>query len=126
MLRKLLHGIATAGSLLFGQSMLPDAISHDAKRSGLRREGIFSGIFTTAEKTAFAVGGALTGLFLGAMGYVSSTSGSAVQPDSAILAVYICQSVLPALMLFFSILLLTQYNLSEDEVEANAREADAG
>jgi len=123
MLRKLLHGIATAGSLLFGQSMLPDAIAHDAKRSGLRREGVFSGIFTTAEKTAFAVGGALTGIFLGAMGYVSSTSGSVAQPESAILAVYICQSILPALMLFLSILLLTQYNLSEDEVEANSRQA---
>ncbi|MCG8443865.1 MAG: MFS transporter, partial [Caulobacterales bacterium] len=31
--RKLVHGMTTAGSLLFGQSMLPDTISHDAARS---------------------------------------------------------------------------------------------
>lgn len=121
MLRKFLHGITTAGSLLFGQAMLPDAIAHDAQRSGLRREGIFSGIFTTAEKFAFAVGGAITGIFLGVMGYVSSTTGATDQPESAITAIYLCVSVLPAVLLFISVLLLTQYNLSEDQVEAASR-----
>ena len=121
MLRKFLHGITTAGSLLFGQAMLPDAIAHDAHRSGLRREGIFAGIFTTAEKFAFAVGGAITGIFLGIMGYISSTTGATAQPESAILAIYLCVSVVPATLLFFSVLLLTQYDLSEDQVEAAAR-----
>lgn len=116
MLRKLLHGTATAGSLMFGLSMLPDAIAQDAARSGMRREGIFSGIFTTAEKVAFAVGGSATGILLGAMGYISSTTGSVAQPDSAILAVYLCVSILPAALLVLSVLLLTQYNLSEADV----------
>ncbi len=122
-LRKLLHGIATAGSLLFGQSMLPDAIAHDAARSGLRREGVFAGIFTTAEKVAFAFGGALTGIFLGLMGYISSTTGAAEQPASAILAVYLCVSVLPALLLLASVVLLTRYNLTEQMVRDESTEA---
>lgn len=120
LLRKFLHGIATAGSLLFGQSMLPDAIAHDARRSGLRREGVFAGIFTTAEKFAFALGGGIAGIFLGYMGYVSSTTGTAVQPDSAILAIYMCVSVIPAVILFLSAALLTQYDLDEAEVEATS------
>lgn len=124
LLRKFLHGIATAGSLLFGQSMLPDAIAHDAARSGLRREGIFAGVYTTAEKFAFAIGGALTAAFLGAMGYVSSTQGGAVQPDSAILAIYLSLSVLPAALLLISVLLLGWYDLTEEQVRKDAQTAD--
>lgn len=121
LLRKFLHGLATAGSLLFGQSMLPDAIAHDARRSGLRREGVFSGIFTTAEKLAFAIGGAITAFFLGYMGYVSSTTGEANQPESVILALYLCMSFIPAAILVFSAILISQYKLDEDQVEENAR-----
>ncbi len=125
MFRKLVHGMATAGSLMFGLSMLPDAIAQDAAKSGMRREGVFSGIFTTAEKIAFAVGGSATGLLLGAMGYVSSTTGTAAQPDSAILAVYLCVSILPAALLIISVLLLTQYNLSEADVRASTAKSEA-
>ncbi len=128
LLRKFAQGIATAGSLLFGQSMLPDAIAHDARRSGLRREGVFAGIFTTAEKFAFAIGGGIAGVFLGFMGYVSSTTGTAEQPETAIIAIYLCVSIIPAVILFFSAALLTQYHLDEGMVEDTAqwekREAD--
>ena len=117
-LRKFVHGLTIAGSLLCGQAMLPDAIAHDAARSGLRREGVFSGIFTTAEKMAFAIGGAASSIFLGLMGYVSSTEGAAVQPDSAILAIYLCVSFLPAGLLLASIAFLTRYDLDEEKVKA--------
>jgi len=120
MFRQFLYGMTIGGSLMFGLAMLPDAIAHDAARSGLRREGLFAGIFSMAEKMAFAVGGAASGLLLGAMGYVSSTTGTAVQPASAILAVYLSISVLPAGLLVVSVLLLTQYRLGEDEVRRSA------
>ncbi len=126
-LRKFVHGLTIAGSLLCGQAMLPDAIAQDAARSGLRREGVFSGIFTTAEKMAFAIGGAASGIFLGMMGYVSSTEGVVAQPDSAILAIYLCVSFLPAGLLLASIAFLVQYDLDEDKVRAAvARERESG
>lgn len=122
-LRKFVHGLTIAGSLLCGQAMLPDAIAQDAARSGLRREGVFSGIFTTAEKMAFAIGGAASGVFLGLMGYVSSTEGAVAQPESAILAIYLCVSFLPAGLLLASIAFLVRYDLDEDKVrEAMALE----
>ena len=117
-LRKFVHGLTIAGSLLCGQAMLPDAIAQDAARSGLRREGVFSGIFTTAEKMAFAIGGAASGVFLGLMGYVSSTEGAVAQPESAILAIYLCVSFLPAALLLASIAFLIRYDLDEDKVRA--------
>ncbi|MEZ5564653.1 MAG: MFS transporter [Gammaproteobacteria bacterium] len=126
MFRQLLYGMATGGSLMFGLSMLPDAIAQDAARSGMRREGVFAGIFSMAEKMAFAVGGSASGLLLGAMGYISSTTGTAAQPDSAILAVYLCVSVLPAGLLVLSVLLLTQYNLGEEEVRRSSVLAAGG
>lgn len=119
-LRKFVHGLTIAGSLLCGQAMLPDAIAYDAARSGLRREGVFSGIFTTAEKMAFAIGGAASGIFLGLMGYASSTEGAAAQPDSAMLAIHLCVSFLPAGLLLASIAFLLRYDLDEDKVRAAA------
>ena len=35
-----------------GQSMLPDVIEYDFRRTGLRREGIFSGLYSVVEKVA--------------------------------------------------------------------------
>ena len=87
------------GTLVMGQSLVPDTIEYDFRRTGLRREGIFAGVFTTVEKFAYAFAPAITGIFLGAMGYVSSTGDvDAAQPDSAILAIYIAVAIVPSVM----------------------------
>ncbi len=116
--RSAILGICSGGMLLMGQAMLPDTIAYDFERTGLRREGLFAGIYTTAEKLAFAMGGALSGLVLGAMGYVSSTSGGAAQPDSAITAIYWCMSLLPAGFTVISCLFLLPYRLDEERSNA--------
>ena len=101
-----------------GQSMLPDTISLDAAKSGLRREGVFAGLYTTAEKLAFAIGGATAAFVLGSMGYVSSTVGITAQPDSAIRAIYLCMAVLPAALIVVSCIFLLPYNLNESRLRA--------
>ncbi|MGY8963697.1 MAG: MFS transporter, partial [Rhodospirillales bacterium] len=75
LMRPMGTGIAAAGILLIGQSMLPDTIEYDRRRTGMERAGIFAGIYTTAEKFAYALGPAITGILLGAMGYISGTGG---------------------------------------------------
>ncbi len=119
-IRSMALGICSGGMLLMGQAMLPDTIAHDFEKTGLRREGLFAGIYTTAEKLAFAVGGALSGLVLGYMGYVSSNTGGAVQPDSAITAIYWCMSILPALLTIISCVFLLPYRLDEGPKEKRA------
>ena len=101
--------------LLFGQSMLPDTMEWDYRQTGLRREGVLSAIYTMVEKFAFAAGAALTGLVLGAAGYLKSTGGAdVVQPQSAIDAIFFLASFAPMLLLLASCIALRFYNLSED------------
>ena len=85
-----LGGFASGGVLLIGQALLPDAIEQDFRRTGLRREGVFSGVYTVVERASFALAASLTGVILGAMGYVASKHGPVAQPPSAILAIYLC------------------------------------
>jgi glycoside/pentoside/hexuronide:cation symporter, GPH family len=117
--RSLINGIGASGMLLMGASMLPDTIAYDRYRTGLRREGIFAGIYTTIEKLAFALGLGLTGVFLGAMGYVEGHSlQSFQQPPGAITAIYLCLGVFPAVLSFMSCLFLWQYDLTAEKLAA--------
>ncbi len=112
-------GVLGCGTLLAGQALLPDAIEYDYLRHGERREALFAGFYTMAEKLASAIGLALTGGFLGAMGYLSSSDGALVrQPDSALLAISIAVGALPALMLVTSCVLIGFYDLTEQRLVA--------
>lgn len=123
--RGMVAGFAAGGVLLMGQSLLPDTIEYDYLRTGLRREGIFAGLYTTVEKLASALGVALIGAFLGAMGYVASTGGEdVVQPASAITAIYICISLVPVVIDLTCMAFLTRYKLTEQALEALKRSAD--
>ena len=118
LLRGALLGLSGGAMLMMGQAMLPDTIGYDHARSGLNRAGVFAGIYTTAEKLAFATGGALAAFILGYMGYQSSTTGYAAQPDSAIVAIYLCMGALPAVMALLSCVFLLPYDLDEQKIRA--------
>jgi fumarate reductase flavoprotein subunit len=73
----------TAGGVFFNiQCMLPDSMDYDARRFGLRREGLFAGIFVMVEKFTSAVATALFGAFIGVMGYVAA--GTSLQREKGI------------------------------------------
>lgn len=118
-IRVLLIGAMTGAILLASQSMLPDVIEYDHRRTGLTREGLFAGVYTTVEKFASAVGVAITGAVLGAMGYISSTEGQAVvQPESAITGIYLCFALIPAGFIAFSCVFIAMYDLTEEKLDA--------
>jgi GPH family glycoside/pentoside/hexuronide:cation symporter len=120
--RSLLLGIASGGLILMSQSMLPDTIEYDYLRTGMRREGAFSGIYTTIEKGATALGIGITGLILGATGYIESTVGDElIQPASALWGIQLSFAVVPALLLFGSIAFATYYRLDEAALKSAAR-----
>ena len=50
-------------------------------------------------------------------GYRSSTSGDVAQPDSALTAIVLGFSVLPALLTLVSLAWLTRYSLDAEEVD---------
>lgn len=115
--RAVFMGVLGCGTLLAGQSMLPDAIENDYLQSGERREAVLAGFYTMAEKLAGAVGLAATGAMLGALGYVSSTAGRMVeQPESALYGIRIGVAVVPTVMLLLSCALLLRYDLGPERL----------
>jgi Na+/melibiose symporter-like transporter len=118
--RGFLLGLSGQGSLTLGLAMLLDVMAHGRRESGESREGLMVGVFALAEKGAFAFGPLLTGLLLGAMGFVSSTSGQAVQPPEAVLAARLAMSVIPAVIGAVAIVALLAYRLPDEMQRAGA------
>ncbi|WP_330704632.1 MFS transporter [Novosphingobium resinovorum] len=100
--------------LLFGQSLLPDTMEWDYRRTGMRREGMLSAVYTLIEKLAYALGAALTGIILGKTGYIQNAA-HGVQPASAIEAIYWLASFIPFGFLVLSIVALCFYDLDESK-----------
>ena len=92
---------------------MSDAVRYDYITSGLRREGAFAGFTTLFDKLAAAAGIASMGMFLSGMGYVATTTGKVPQPDSAILAITLCVTAVPALMMALAIFAIRNYALDE-------------
>lgn len=104
-----LVGIAYAGLQVFPLAMLPDVASADAARTGENRVGVFTGIWTAGETLGMATGPGIYAIVLALGGYVSSTSGDAAQPDSAVQAIVFGMSLLPAVLVALSLLALNKY-----------------
>jgi GPH family glycoside/pentoside/hexuronide:cation symporter len=118
-LRGALNGIAAAGTTLMSISMLPDVMEFDRLRTGMRREGIFSSFYTIVEKVAFALGAGVIGVLLTFAGFIPTTQGQLVQqPNSAILALYIGASLLPAALIAISAVLMLFYRLDDKRLGA--------
>jgi len=115
--RAVLLGAIAGAVLLFGQSLLPDTMEWDYRRTGLRREGVLSAVYTMIEKLSYAVGAAITGIVLGQSGYIKGMGAAVViQPQSAITAIYWLASILPMVCLLASCVVLKFYDLSEDKL----------
>jgi Na+/melibiose symporter-like transporter len=112
-----LVGVGYAGCQVFPLAMLPDAAAVDARRTGSSRVGVYTGVWTAGETLGLALGPGVFALALALGGYRSSTSGDAVQPDSAVTAITLGFSVLPAALVLLSLVWLVRYRLDADTVE---------
>lgn len=106
-------GLGYAGVQLFPLAMLPDAAAQDAHRTGRNRIGVYTGVWTAGETLGLAIGPGLYALVLGLGGYVSSTGAHVHQPVSAVRAVTLGFSALPAILILASLVLLARYRLAE-------------
>ena len=116
LLRGVALGTLGGGALLMGQALLPDTMEYDYLTTGLRREGLFAGFYTTMEKFSGAIGIAAVGAALGASGYVQSAGPAVVQPPSALHAIRLIISLFPSLLCASALALLVFYHLSEADL----------
>ncbi|GGR62915.1 MFS transporter [Nocardioides luteus] len=114
-----LVGVGYAGCQVFPMAMLPDAAAVDARRSGSSRIGVYTGVWTAGETLGLALGPGVYAAVLALGGYRSSTEGAVAQPDSALTAITLGFSVLPAALVLLSLLWLRRYSLTADDVEGD-------
>jgi GPH family glycoside/pentoside/hexuronide:cation symporter len=116
--RTILIGFGSGSLIAMGQSMLPDTIEYDRRKSGLNREGIYAGFTTTVEKATTAFGIAMVGLVLSLTHYVQAPTQQIRQPQSAIDGIYFCFAVCPTVFLVISGVIMLFYTLSETSLKA--------
>ena len=103
-------GIGYAGMQAFPLAMLPDIIDTDRRSTGHDRGGAMSGVWTACETVGLALGPGVFLVILAFGGFVSSSGDTAVgQPDSALIAIALAFSLVPALLVAFSLLFLRGY-----------------
>ena len=103
-------GIGFSSFQLFPFSMLPDTIEYDQMKSGMRREGIFSGVWASGQKLAYSFGPGIVGFALSLSGF---TRGD-VQPQSVETGIRIVFCLFPAFALLLSFLPFSRYDLTEE------------
>lgn len=113
-----LVGVGYAGCQVFPLAMLPDVAAVDAARTATTRAGVYTGVWTATETLGLALGPAVFAALLAMGGYRSSTSDDAIQPDSALTAITLGFSVIPAVLVLVSLVSLLRYSLDAAEVDS--------
>lgn len=118
-LRGLIIGVGSGGMFMLSQAMLPDTLEYDARRTGLQRSGIFTGVYVMVEQIGVAVAVASIGVLLGALGYVHSTGAAPVeQPQAALFGIYLCVSAVPAIAFVLAMIAIWGYDLTEEKLKS--------
>lgn len=113
-----LVGVGYAGCQVFPMAMLPDAAAVDSARTGENRAGVYTGVWTAGETLGLALGPAVFAVVLALGGYLSSEGAELTQPDSALTAITLGFSVVPAALVLASLWWLRRYTLDAAEVAA--------
>ncbi|MEO7123989.1 MAG: MFS transporter [Lacisediminihabitans sp.] len=114
-----LAGAGYAGMQSLPMAMLPDVISHDAATHGDGQAGAFGGVWTAGETAGMALGASVLTIVLAASGYVAGIAGSVThQPDSAITGIVVSFSIVPAVIIGFSLWSFARYPLRKTDIEA--------
>ena len=111
MLRAFVLAVSNGGMLLMGQSLLPDVMEYDYQKTGLRREGLYAGLYSFVEKLAFATAPLTLGVLLSSMGFVPGLPRTAAQPESALWAITLAMAVIPAVTNTLKVVLALQLRL---------------
>jgi GPH family glycoside/pentoside/hexuronide:cation symporter len=100
-----LAGVGMATVFLSPWSMIPDTVEYAQWKTGLRREGVFYGVFFFSFKLGAALAGFLTGVVLDITGYVPNVT----QGPDALLGIRLLLTLVPAALTVVGILVLTAY-----------------
>ena len=108
-------GAGAAVAYLIPWSMLPDVVDLDELNTGLRREGVYYGFFVFLQKLGLALGLAVSNFVLGIINYCQpdGTVECITQPDGVLLAFRLFISIIPAIILVFSLPIVYRYPITK-------------
>ena len=106
-------GVGLATNYVMPYSIVPDVVSYDYAKNGVQREGAYYGIWTFMSKVGRSLALGVSGLVLGAFGFIETTGGQTVnQPESALLAIRLLTGPIPAVCFAAGIVVLHFYPLT--------------
>jgi len=114
--RGALVGIAFSGNVVMAMSMLTDIINEDANRTGVRREGAFTSLYSFVEKLSAAIGPLIVGFSLSIAGFNNKLPFDVPQGGDVDVALRMAVSWLPALFFLIALWLLAGYDLKEEDI----------
>ncbi len=113
LVRGIIIGIVNSGFIMLSLSMVTDTIDYERSQSGVAHEGVFAGVFTAAEKLAFALGPLVGGVVMSAFGFVSSTGAPVTQTQTAITGIVLLYSLIPVGTQLVSLAIFSRYRLPQ-------------
>lgn len=116
--RGLLSGVAAGGVLVTLFAMLPDTMEYDRERFGLRREGLFAGVFALSEKLAYTTVALLIASILASAGFVKGLPPGQLQSPQVIDTLYFIKGVLAPSANLLSVVCVLLYFLKPTSREA--------
>ncbi|WP_310532320.1 MFS transporter [Novosphingobium sp.] len=111
LVRAVVIGVFNASFIMLALSMLTDTIAYERDRTGSANEGVFSGIFSAAEKLAFALGPVIAGVVMSVYGFRESTGGMVEQTPEAITGIVLLYSLFPVATQLVALAVFSRYRL---------------
>ncbi|NOY07931.1 MAG: MFS transporter [Spirochaetes bacterium] len=102
-------GIGFATQYVMPYAIIPDVVEYDAVKSGVRREGIFYGLWTFVSKFGQAFAIALNGWVLSIFGYIPNVD----QSKLSILGIKLLCGPVPALFFISGVIILSFYPITK-------------
>lgn len=115
--------VAVSGNVVMAMSMLTDTIEFDARRTGVRREGVYTSVYSFVEKFTGALGPLIIGGALSLAGLSKNTPPEAANTPAIQQALLIGISYIPATMGIIAIVLLIGYKLDEKTLDETERQS---
>jgi glycoside/pentoside/hexuronide:cation symporter, GPH family len=102
-------GFGSATQYVLPHAILPDVIEYDYAENGVRREGVFYGLWTFSSKIGQAAAIAISGWILTLFNYVPNSS----QTVEAQFGIKLLLGPIPVVMFILGVLILSSYPIDE-------------
>ncbi len=100
--------------------MIADTVDYGEWKTGVRSEGVIFSMNSFATKLGMAIGTGLVGFTLGFVGYVPNVAQSA----TALSGISLMFTLIPAVFIIISLILLSKYELTEEKAKEIGSELD--